>query len=526
MVGHGTLPVISQETQEDPHRRIVEEAIGLVLSTVDLAAVLDRTGQLLRRHFGETRVAINRISSVDPSRAEVVLVSDPRHPSPDVGTSFPLQGSAAGKALADRSPCVLDPLEPRAPRFREEPLLAAYGYGSLVSFPLVFENEVLGTLDIAHPPREGLLACCFEVARQVAHLVAIALHNSLMVEEVQRLNRLLGKENALLKEEIRQIKRDSRYVAESPAMREVVERIRLAAPSTTTVLVRGETGTGKEGLARMVHEFSPRFNAPFIPVNLGSIPEGLIESELFGHEKGAFTGANRRRPGRFEQADGGTIFLDEVGDAPPSVQVRLLRVLQERVVERVGGAEPVRVDVRVVAATNRNLEEMVARGTFRADLYYRLAVFPVELPPLRERRDDVRPLATYFLARHAASMNRRPPRVSDEVWRALEAHDWPGNVRELENFLQRALILSPGADLVLPDVPVTAMRSSAPEADAAPRRFDDEVRALIERALSHAGGRVYGPNGAAALLGLRPTTLQGKMKKYGVEAPAARTKTG
>ncbi|HET8542342.1 MAG TPA: sigma 54-interacting transcriptional regulator [Anaeromyxobacter sp.] len=525
MVEHGLpgLPVIGGEN--DAHRRIVEDAIEAVLSTVDLHAVLDRTGQLLRRHFGETRVAINRLSPTDATRAEVVLVSDPRQPSPDVGTTFPLAGSAAGKALAERRPCVLDPLQPRAPRFREEPLLAAYGYGSLVSFPLVFQNEVLGTLDIAHPPREGLLACCFEVARQVAHLVAIALHNSLMVEEVQRLNRLLGKENALLKEEIRQFKRDARYVAESPQMKEVVERIRLVAPSTTTVLIRGETGTGKEGLARMVHEFSPRFNATFVPVNLGAIPEGLIESELFGHEKGAFTGASRRRSGRFEQADGGTVFLDEVGDAPPSVQVRLLRVLQERVIERVGGTEPVAVDVRVVAATNRNLEEMVARGTFRADLYYRLAVFPVELPPLRERREEIRPLASHFLARHAAAMHRRPPRVPDEVWRALEAHGWPGNVRELENFVQRALILSPGPELALPDLPAGPLRAAADAAapDAAPGHFEDEVRAVIERALAHAGGRVYGPGGAAALLGLRPTTLQGKMKKYGIPAgPRAR----
>jgi formate hydrogenlyase transcriptional activator len=526
MVGHGIpgLPVLGAGAggDDDPHRRIVEDAIEAVLSTVDLRSVLERTGQLLRRHFGETRVAINRISATDTSRAEVVLVSDPRQSSPDVGTSFPLAGSAAGKALADRRPCVIDPLNPKEPRFRDEPLLAAFGYGSLVSFPLVFENEVLGTLDIAHPPAEGLLACCFEVARQVAHLVAIALHNSLMVEEVQRLNRLLGKENALLKEEIRQFKRDARYVADSPAMKQIVERIRLVAPSTTTVLVRGETGTGKEGLARMVHEFSPRFNAPFVPVNLGSIPEGLIESELFGHEKGAFTGANRRRPGRFEQADGGTIFLDEVGDAPPSVQVRLLRVLQERVVERVGGTEPVSVDVRVVAATNRNLEEMVARGTFRADLYYRLAVFPVELPPLRERREEIRPLAGHFLARHAALMHRRPPRVGEDAWRALETYDWPGNVRELENFVQRALILSPGPDLALPDLPASPGRAAAsPVAPAAPPgHFDDEVRALIERALEHAGGRVYGPNGAAAMLGLRPTTLQGKMKKYGIPAGA------
>ena len=234
---------------------------------------------------------------------------------------------------------------------------------------------------------------------------------------------------------------------------------------------------------------------------------------------GAFTGANRRRAGRFEQADGGTLFLDEVGDAPPSVQVRLLRVLQERVVERVGGTEPVKVDVRVIAATNRDLEAMVARGTFRADLYYRLAVFPVELPPLRDRSEEIRPLSTYFLARHAALMHRRPPRVSEETWRALEAHDWPGNVRELENFLQRALILSPGPDLALPELPAVAARPQAAAAAASPPgRFEDEVRAVIERALAHAGGRVYGPTGAAAMLGLRPTTLQGKMKKYGIPA--------
>jgi len=514
MVGHG-LPVIAQD---DAHRRIVEEAIELVLSTVDLPKVLDRTGQLLRRHFGETRVAINRLSPADRTRAEVVLVSDPRQPSPEVGTSFPLAGSASGKALADRAPCVLDPLEPKSPRYREEPLLAAYGYGSLVSFPLLFEGESLGTLDIAHPPRDGLLACCFEVARQVAHLVAIALHNSLMVDEVKRLNRLLGKENALLKEEIRQFKRDARYVAESRAMREVVERIKLVAPSGSTVLVRGETGTGKEGLARMVHEFSPRLGAPFVPVNLGAIPEGLIESELFGHERGAFTGASRRRAGRFEQASGGTVFLDEVGDAPPSVQVRLLRVLQERVVERVGSTEPIPVDVRVVAATNRDLDEMVARGTFRADLYYRLAVFPIELPPLRERREEIRPLAAHLIARHAALMHRRPPSVPEEVWRALEAHDWPGNVRELENVLQRALILSPGPELAVVDLPVGRSRTAIPEPSsaAAPGRFEDEVRALLERALAKAGGRVYGPSGAATSLGLRPTTLQGKMKKYGI----------
>jgi formate hydrogenlyase transcriptional activator len=520
-MGLPVLPLPHGLEPDDVHDRIVAEAIEAVLSTVDLQAILERTGQLLNRRFGETRVAINRYSPAAPGRAEVALVSDPRHGPSDVGTSFPLAGSAAGQALAEGRPCVVDPIDARSPRYREERLLAPLGYGSLVSFPLVFEGQPLGTLDIAHPPAEGLLDCCVRVASQVAHLVAIAMHNGQMVAEIQRLNRLLGRENELLKEEIRQIKRDTRYLADSPAMRQVMERVRLVAPSGSTVLIRGETGTGKEGLARLIHEFSPRFNAPFVPVNLGAIPETLIESELFGHEKGAFTGAARRKAGRFEQADGGTLFLDEVGDAPPAVQVRLLRVLQEREVQRVGGTSSVSVDVRVVAATNRDLERMVQQGTFRADLYYRLSVFPVEVPPLRDRPEDVRPLGTYFLSRQAALMHRRPPAVPEGVWRALERHAWPGNVRELENLMQRALILSPGPELVLPDVPVSpARRPEAGAGSGAPGRFDDEVRAIVERALRACGGRIYGERGAAALLGLRPTTLQGKMRRYGLSPPS------
>jgi formate hydrogenlyase transcriptional activator len=519
------LPVLDDAAapaHHDPHVQIVEETISTILSTVDLNTVMERTGRLLNRRFGETRVAIHRLFQDRPGELQVALVSDPRHPPTDQGTWFPMSGSAAGAAIQGRAPVVVDPIAAAGGRFRDEPHLAALGYGSLVSFPLLFEDQTLGSLDIAHPPREGLLDCCFQVARQVADLVAIALHNSLMVDEVRRLNSLLDRENALLKAELRQVKRESRYVAESPAMKMVLERVRLVAPSLSTVLVRGETGTGKEGLARMVHDLSPRFGAPFVAVNLAAMPENLVESELFGHEKGAFTGALRRKAGRFEQADGGTIFLDEVGDASPSVQVRLLRVLQEKELQLVGSTETRKVDVRVVAATNRNLEEMVAAGTFRADLYYRLAVFPIQLPRLRDRVEDIQPLARWFLEKHAAAMHRKPPAVSDVTWRALEAQPWPGNVRELENELQRALILSPGSELVLPDLPHLAR--SAPAATSAegsggpPGKFEDEVRGLIERALSACGGRVYGAGGAAAILGLKPTTLQGKMKRYGVKA--------
>ena len=515
-----TLPVLHGD---DHGPGIIEEGIAAILTTVDLHAVLERTGKLLRRHFGETRVSLNRIAEDDPTQVETVLVHDPRNPGQASGGRMPLDGTATGRAIVQRQPFVLEALDPIRPRYREEAAIARLGYGSLACFPLLFEDAVLGTLDIAHLPRAGLMQCCFSTASQLSRLTAIALHNSLMVEEVRRLNRLLDRENALLREELRQIRKDSRYVAESTAMRLVLERVKLVAPSDTTVLIRGETGTGKEGLARAVHDFGPRFGAPFVAVNLGAIPEALIESELFGHEKGAFTGATRRKAGRFEQAEGGTIFLDEVGDAPPAVQVRLLRVLQEKEVQRVGGAEPVRVNVRVVAATNRDLEAMVRAGTFREDLYYRLNVFPILLPPLRERLEDVRPLAQWFLSRHAAAMHRKPPEVPEAAYRALESYGWPGNVRELENFLQRALILSPGPTLDLPELPGAHVVAATPEPVSvrepagALRAWDDEMRALLARALDACEGRVYGPAGAAALLGLKPTTLQGKLKKYGVE---------
>jgi formate hydrogenlyase transcriptional activator len=412
----------------------------------------------------------------------------------------------------------VESIDPERTRYAEERRLRDSGYGSFAAFPLIAGDEVLGTLEIAHPPDRPMLGSCFTTASQVARLLAIALHNGLLIEETRRLNRLLGRENAILKEEIRESRRGARYVAESPIMKEVVARVALVGPVEATVLIRGETGTGKEGLARMIHEFSPRMGGPFVVVNLGAVPETLIESELFGHEKGAFTGATERRIGRFEQAAGGTIFLDEIGDAPPSLQVRLLRVLQEREIQRVGGNERVHVDVRVVVATHRPLEAMVEEGRFRSDLYYRLNAFPLNLPPLRERREDIRPLAEYFLSRHAERMHRKPPALSEAALRALESYRWPGNVRELENFLERSLILSPGTELVLADLPHDGPPPVTPPEGRPVARFHEAVPAILRQALAAAKGRIYGPSGAAALLGLRPTTLQGKMRKYGLRS--------
>jgi formate hydrogenlyase transcriptional activator len=509
----------------DKRDQLLDEAVRAILSSVDMQVVVERAGNLLRDLFGATRLSIHRYIEDAGGSLEVLLVDDPRRaPSKDpwpAGARIPMEGSANGIAVRERRPFVLKDLAARRTGLLEEDDLAPLGYGALVSFPLIFEERVLGTLEIAHEPRDGLLDCCMETAGRVAGLLAIALHNSLMVEEVRRLNRLLDRENTLLKEQIRQVRGESRYIAESPRMRELLEKVKLVAPSEATVLIRGETGTGKEGLARMVHELSPRFAGPLVVVNLGALPETLIESELFGYEKGAFTGAIRRKAGRFEQADGGTIFLDEVGDAPPSVQVRLLRALQEKEIVRVGGAEAVKVNVRVVAATNRDLEQMVETGAFRRDLYYRLNIFPVHILPLRERREDIRPLTLYFLSRLSARMHRKPPVVSDEAWRRLESHEWPGNIRELENLIERALILSPGSELSVPEVRTTGtaavpVSGAAAEGSFVPP-FDDAVRELLRRAMVEADGRIYGQGGAADRLRLKPTTLQGKLRKYGLK---------
>jgi len=313
-----------------------------------------------------------------------------------------------------------------------------------------------------------------------------------------------------------------KLVGKSAAMRRLIAEIARIGPTEAKVLITGENGVGKGVVARAIHRLSRREAGRFVEVSCAAIPDDLIESELFGYEKGAFTGALRRKAGRFEQAEEGTVFLDEVGDAPPSVQVRLLRALQEREIARVGGVEAVKVNVRVAAATNRDLEQMVESGAFRRDLYYRLNVFPIHLPPLREHREDIRPLGIHFLARLSARMHRKPPAVSEAVWRRLEAHDWPGNIRELENFLERALILSPGEELVMPVLggAETAALPSASAAASGPPvpSFDEATRELLRRALEEAGGRIYGPGGAADRLRLKPTTLQGKLRRYGLTA--------
>ena len=358
--------------------------------------------------------------------------------------------------------------------------------------------------------------------------------------------RQLSLQNAYLQEEIKATHNVDEVVGQSRALNEVLEQVRLVAATDSSVLLLGETGTGKELIARAVHLASVRRDRPLIKVNCAALPAGLIESELFGHEKGAFTGANERRIGRFELASGGTIFLDEIGELPLETQVKLLRVLQERELERLGGRQTLRVDVRVIAATNRDLPSAIAHGTFRQDLYYRLNVFPVRIPPLRERRDDIPLLVHWFARRFAGKIGRRIERVPRETMDRLIAYAWPGNVRELENVIERAVILSTGPDLhVAPEllpvsVPSAASASGAPTAAApvalpavAPADGGNDgdgtgdadanggSLAAIERghivaALRETGWRIDGPNGAARLLDLNPSTLRSRIKKLGI----------
>jgi transcriptional regulator with GAF, ATPase, and Fis domain len=302
-----------------------------------------------------------------------------------------------------------------------------------------------------------------------------------------------------------------RIVGNSDALRRVLEMVRVVAPTGATVLINGETGTGKELIAEAIHKYSDRSNGPFVKVNCAAIPAGLLESELFGHERGAYTGAVTRGIGRFERANGGTLFLDEIGDLPLELQPKLLRVMQERQFERLGGAATIQADVRVICATHQNLFEMVEEREFRADLYYRLSVFPIELPPLRERPEDIRLLVHHFAMDYTARMRKRITAISEEFMAALVHHSWPGNVRELQNLIERSVILSTGTVLnsSLPEVP-RASKSSAPVT------LDEAERSHILQALLQTRGVIGGPNGAARQLGMPRTTLIAKMKRLGI----------
>ncbi len=349
---------------------------------------------------------------------------------------------------------------------------------------------------------------------------AIAISNYSRYREILRLKNLLAEENRFLSEELRDHIGEE-IIGASFGLKSVMDLVRQVAPLSSPVLLLGETGVGKEVIANAIHKWSPRTQGPFIKVNCGAIPETLVDSELFGHEKGAFTGAISQKRGRFERAHGGTIFLDEIGDLPAGAQMRLLRVLQEKEIERVGGTEPIKVDIRVIAATHRHLEAMLAEEKFREDLYFRIRVFPIVIPPLRDRLADIPALVHHFIQKKAREMSlAQVPILAPNAISLLMNYHWPGNVRELQNAVERELILSNGRPLTFANLKTPVREnlpqpvSQAPDADA--RSLNTAVSDHIMKALEITGGKVGGPNGAASILDINPSTLRKKMKKLGI----------
>src|ERR1700683_2501019 len=348
---------------------------------------------------------------------------------------------------------------------------------------------------------------------QVAGQAAIAIENATAFQEIAQLKDQLAEEKLYLEDEIRTEQNFGEIIGDDPAFRRVLEQLATVAPTDASVLILGETGTGKELIARAIHNLSARRQRTFVKVNCAAIPTGLIESELFGHEKGAFTGAIGQKIGRFELADKGTLFLTEIGDIPLELQPKLLRVLQEREFERLGSARTQHVDVRLVAAPTQDLAKMVEQKQFRGDLYFRLHVFPISLPPLRQRKQDIAILVRHFVQRYARTMNKKVDTIPANVIEALERYDWPGNVRELENFIERAVILSPGSTL---RAPLAELKQASRPAPAADGTLEETERAHILNVLRETKWVVGGPRGAAARLGLRRTTLIYKMQKLGI----------
>ena len=418
-------------------------------------------------------------------------------------------------------------------QYPNELRLAAEGIHSMCVVPMALQGKCIGLLSIVSQQRDRYSDEEAFFLQEVANQIALAVQNMQSYQEIASLKARLEKENVYLREELRAEHNFEEIVGSSPALLKALHAVEQVAPTDSTVLIYGETGTGKELVARAIHSRSSRNGRALVSVNCSAISAGLVESELFGHMKGAFTGALERRIGRFELANGGTIFLDEIGELCLETQVKLLRVLQEHEFEPVGSSHPLRVDVRVIAATNRNLREAVEAGRFRSDLFYRLNVFPIELPPLRERRSDIPQLVAFCLSQFSKRLGKKIDGVSRESMENLMNYPWPGNIRELQNVIERAIIVSAAPTLRLDrdlmPVATAAKGIEAPETDAPEDRqadlkspkplltLDEVERNHILAALQHAGGVVDGPKGAARILNLHPNTLRHRMDKLGIK---------
>jgi formate hydrogenlyase transcriptional activator len=434
-----------------------------------------------------------------------------------IGRILKLDDSAVGQAFQRRQPVIRRDLESERLTASDE---RAYGHGfrSLCALPLVARGKAIGAMTVGSLTRFHYSDSEANFLMEIANQVAIAVENMQLHEETAAMRARFEAEAVYLQEEIKTEHNFEEIIGQSAPVRELLRKVEQVAPTESTVLICGETGTGKELLARAVHDRSKRKERALVKVNCGSIPAGLVESELFGHEKGAFTGALQQRIGRFELANGGTIFLDEVTELPLDTQVKLLRVLQEGEFERVGSSKTLKVDVRVIAATNRDLNEIVRKGTFRADLFYRLNVFPIESPPLRERKSDIPLLVNFFLSRFGKKLGKEVRGVSQKSMDSLSRYHWPGNIRELQNVIERAVITASGPVVQVDD---SLLRGGASAVEsAAIDTLEHNERSHILRALNETTWVVHGKKGAAELLGINPSTLRSRMDKLGIKKPA------
>ena len=428
---------------------------------------------------------------------------------------IPIEGTMPGDSYSKNAPIVINRIDAAEVPPEMYKKAVAEGLKSFCDVPLVSHGRTLGVLALGKRVENGFEQSELAFLAQVAQQVAIGVENALAYEKIAELKEKLAQEKLYLEGEIRGDMDFDGIVGRSSALRHVLNMVETVAPSDSTVLLLGETGTGKELIARAIHDRSRRKDRTFVKLNCAAIPTGLLESELFGHERGAFTGAITQKVGRLELADEGTLFLDEVGDIPLEIQPKLLRALQEREFERLGSTRTKKVSVRLVAATNRNLEKMIEDREFRSDLYYRLNVFPIRIPPLRERPEDIPLLVRYFAQKYGRRMEKKIESIPTGVMKRLEAWHWPGNIRELENFIERSVILTHGTAL---QVPVGELSGDGRPVVTSVIR--DEDREEILNVLRETRGRVAGPQGAAARMGVKRTTLISRMKKLGIDPRA------
>jgi len=516
----GQLTGYSKVTRDFTDRKRAEEAVMLQLSNA-LLANLD-VGKLLAAISASIHEVIPHDTSAlalfDPATNDMVVqFMGPYDADVFPGDArVPVEGTIAGRVFRTGEPFCMQRLAEI--EFAQETMrsLARMGMNAGCWVPLSHHGKAIGTLGILSRLEGSLGAQELDILAKIAVQVAMAVDNAMAFRRIAELRDQLRQEKQYLESEINLENRYEDIVGESKGLRQVLREIETVAPTDATVLIQGESGTGKELLARAIHRLSPRSEHTFVKLNCAAIPAGLLESELFGHEKGAFTGAIARKIGRVELANGGTLFLDEVGELPLDLQPKILRALQEREIERLGGNRSIPVNMRLIAATNRDLAKMVADKEFRSDLYYRLKVFPVFAPPLRERVSDIPILVRHFVSTHGRRMGKTIESIPDETMEALVRWRWPGNIRELENFLERAVILTRGPVLYVP-LAELQMAEDPQEAEQQNPTLHEAEREHIVRVLRETKGQIGGDDGAAARLGLKRTTLNSKLKKLGIE---------